>query len=46
LFESGYGYNTLNQYKTLFGTNDHPVKKSEGSINLNLSYHTETILST
>lgn len=45
LFGNRQCYNTPNQYQPLFSPNDHCVKYSEGSVNYNLSYCMETILS-
>ena len=46
LFENGYGYNTQNLHQSLIKPTDHCVQNSEGSVNLNVSYCMETILST
>ena len=40
------GYNIPNQYQLLFSDKDHCGQNSDGSQICNLSYHTETILST
>ena len=46
MFGNDYGYNTPNQNLPLFSAKDYCVQNSEGSVNYNLSYRTETIQST
>ena len=45
-FETGTEYNTQNKYQPLYSAKDRCVQNSEWTVNYNLSYHTETILST